>query len=223
VRVIALIQARDNSARLPRKATLDINGKVLIQHVYDRLMAVGRLDGVAISTSNESPEIVGYCKINEIPHYVGSESDLLSRHLNAAVTYKADAVLRVTGDCIFHDPAMLDRMIGGFLESRPDALVNWHLENRTVSEGLDAEIVAVKAMRLLDSDRTCPREDWPTYMDRSRKFRVMGWAYNKRLGHEIHLSIDTPSDLERARRMLEILGNDTYGYIDTLKAWEATK
>lgn len=221
--LIGLIQARDASDRLPRKATMDLNGKVLIHHLYDRLMAVGSLDKVVVSTSVQSPEIIGWCKVNDVPYYAGPEDDLLTRHLGAAEMCKADAILRTTGDQPFHDPAMLDKMIGGFRQARgADALINWHDGQRTISEGLDAEIVNVRVMRELNKDKNCPREDWLTFLDRSPRYRVMGWAYPDRVGHKIHLSVDTPEDLEQAKLMLSWLG-EARGYIDTLKAYERVR
>lgn len=206
---------------MPFKATTDINGRVLIDHVYRRVCAVGRLDGVVVSTSVESPEVIGWCKVNEVQHYVGSEEDLLSRHLNAAILFKADAILRITADCLFHDPAMLEQMIGVFLETKgADALINWHRGARSASEGLDAAIVTRRCMAMLDLDKNCPREDWLTFLDYSSRYRVAGLAYPNRVGHELHLSIDTPEDLEMARKMLEILGNDEWGYGKTLEAYE---
>lgn len=186
-------------------------------------MACGMLDEVVVSTSEESWNIVDHCKENGWKYWAGSESDLLSRHLGAAMTYDADAILRVTGDCIFHDPAILDRMVSEFSTMKSaDALGNW-FGGRTISEGLDGEIVTVKTMRALMQDRNCPREDWVSYLKLANRYNVAGWAYPEKLGHTIHLSIDTEDDLKRARRMMEILGNDEWRYLETLKAWEATR
>ena len=224
MKLIALLQAREGSSRLPNKALLDLNGLALLEHVRRRLMAVGCLDGVVVSTSVESPNIIDFCQERKWKYWAGSEDDLLSRHLGAAMTYDADAILRVTGDCLFHDPSMLDKMCGAFTQARTaDALINWHHGNRTVSEGLDAEIVTVDCMRRLMQDKNCPREDWLTFLDRSPNYNVMGWAYPNRVGHDLHLSIDTPEDLEMARKMLEIIGNDEHRYQVTMSAYRRVR
>lgn len=223
MRIVGIIQARDHSTRLLGKALADVNGLPVISHVYRRLSAVGMLDGIVVSTSTESPMIVDHCLENGWKYWTGSESNLLARHLGAAMTFDADAILRITCDCIFHDPSMLDKMLGGFIATKADALINWHLGNRTVSEGLDAEVISVATMAKLERDRNCPREDWVSHLDRSEKFRVMGWAYPERVGHELHLSLDTEEDLKRTREMMAILGNDEYRYQFTLKAWEMTQ
>lgn len=182
------------------------------------------LDDVVVSTSENSDEIIDYCGERKWKYWAGSETDLLARHLGAAMTYDADVILRVTGDCPFHDPEILDRMLGGFREMKgADAMGNWFGGKRTLSEGLDAEIVTVKAMRRLAQDKNCPREDWMTYLQLSNRYKVAGWAYPTRAGNNIHLSVDTDDDLERARKIMGIIGNDEYRYAMTLKAWEATK
>ncbi len=227
MKIIGLIQARDNSSRLPRKCTTDINGKVLIHHIWDRLQAVKGIGGAVVSTSVNSPEIVGWCKINDIPHFVGSEDDLLSRHLAAAVLNDADAILRVTGDELFIDPALLDETIRAFRLYKCDALINWHHGIRAVSEGLDCAIVPVSVMRKLGEEKNCPREDWLTYLDNNRRFKVSGGPFasiSPNNGVDLHLSVDTPTDLARSRAMLEWLGsNDRYSYNETLQAYEATR
>lgn len=224
MKILALLQAREGSERLPHKALLDINGMTMLEHIHRRLSSMGTIDGVVVSTSVESDGIKELCSEKKWKFWAGSESDLLSRHLGAALTYDADAILRVTGDCVFHDPAILDKMVASFKTAyRADACINWYHGFRTISEGLDAEIVTTDCMRALAQDRNCPREDWLTFLDRSPHYSVMGWAYPVKHGEEIHLSVDTVEDLERARKMMTILGNDSWEYPKTLKAWEMAK
>lgn len=224
MKLIALIQARDSSSRLPFKATLDVNGMTILEHIHRRISAVGRVDEVVVSTSTGSEKIIALCQERGWKYWAGDESDLLSRHLGAAMTYDADAALRVTGDELFHDPAMLEPACATFAESKQaDAMTNWHRGNRTVSEGLDFEIVRVSCMRKLMQDRNCPREDWLTFLDNSPNYAVMGWAYPTRFGHDLHLSIDTPEDLEMARAMLLQIGNDEWRYEVTLDVMKWVK
>lgn len=235
VKILGIIQARDHSTRLPNKSLERVNGLPIIDHIIRRLVSVKGLDGVVVSTSEESPNIIKWCRgrhssIPRIACHVGPESDLLTRHIGAATKWDADAILRVTGDELFHDPAYLSPMVAAFYDEgmnlQTDAIINWSSRSpvgRSVSEGLDTAIVSVAAMHRLDADHACPREDWITYMDESVNYHVTCWNYREKRGADIHLSVDTPDDLERARRMVEILGNDNYAYADTLRAYEATK
>lgn len=221
MRLICLIQARDSSTRLPKKATMDLNGKTMIGHVYDRITAVGGLDAVVVSTTEDSPEVMGWCKVNEVPYHTGPDYDLLDRHLGAAKKYNATSILRITADCPFHDPAILDKMVGAFKKARfADGISNWANQERSVSEGLDAAIITTWTMERLSIDRNCPREDWISYLFlHPTKYRCMGFRWPQRIGHEWHLSVDTPEDMERARKMMAILGNNEYGYVKTLEAY----
>lgn len=221
MRLIGLLQARGGSTRLPNKSIMDVNGLPIIEHIRNRMCAVGTLDDVVVSTSLNSFEIIDFCKDKNWKFWAGSEDDLLSRHLGAALTYDADAILRCTGDQLFHDPVILEKMVAAFRNSKQsDAIINWHMGRRSISEGLDAEIVTVDAMRKLAQNVNCPREDWMTFLDRSERFRVGGWSYPNRVGHDIHLSIDTPDDLGIARKMMLFLGNDNWKYQNTLAAYK---
>ncbi len=222
--ITALIQCRDNSVRCPNKATALIDGLTMLEHLHRRMMAVGGVDGVVVSTSIKSANIIDLCQEKNWKYWAGSEDDLLSRHLGAAMTYDADVILRSTADCVFHDPQIIDAAIGVWKEQRgrADAMLSWHDNYRTFSEGLDFEIVRVDAMRRLMQDPNCPREDWLTFMDRSPKYKVMGFAYQERHGHDLHLSVDTEEDLERAREMMKIVGED-YRYSATLIAERMTR
>lgn len=221
VKICGIIQARDNSTRLPGKALLDLNGMPMIQHVLNRVRAVKSLDSVVVSTSVDSPRIVKWCKRNDIDHFVGSETDLLSRHLSAAITHKADAILRATADCPFHDPALLEQHIRNFRKCDVDLYTNWG-NGRAVSEGLDCALATVQGMQELGGMK-CDREDWITWaIDRDAILQRHASSDDPQ-GADLHLSVDTPIDLEMAREMLNILGLEQYQYVETLKAYEQVR
>lgn len=217
--LIALIQARDHSTRLPNKAMLDVNGMPIIEHVYRRSKAIKRVDGVVVSTSVESPEIINWCRMNDVPYYVGSEKDLLSRHLSALLTHDGHAMVRVTADEIFTDPFEIDKHIAEFKRRDVDLYTNWGM-GRAVSEGLDCAIVTSDAMRRANEISSCPREDWITWMMKDGRFVVSHAPVIPYLAHDIQLSVDTTADLVQAREIMEELGNDDFAYAHTVKAWE---
>jgi spore coat polysaccharide biosynthesis protein SpsF (cytidylyltransferase family) len=99
-------------------------------------------------------------------------------------------------------------------------MTNWGF-GRTVSEGLDAEIYSLELLAELDRDLKCPREDFATYAAQNKL--VEAWPLRRDplypIGQDIHLSIDTPEDFDRAERMLKILGNDEWRYEKTLEAY----
>ena len=81
MKTIALIQARMTSTRLPGKTLMEIAGKSLLRHVYDRVRGAERLDDVVVCTSREMSDapIAAACRADNIPVFRGSETDVLGR------------------------------------------------------------------------------------------------------------------------------------------------
>ena len=209
------------STRLPGKVLKEINGLPLIVHVYRRLLACKELDNVLISWGGQNEELDLLCNEYGLYAFRGSENDLIARHSIAAHQRNADAFVRVTADCLFHDPAYIDAMVAGYRHLYPQfrGLSNWK-SCRYISEGLDAEIYSMELMSQLDHDPNCPREDFATYAAKNNL--VTQWCgRDEPLGEDIHLSIDTQEDFDRAEKMLKILGNDCWEYSKTLKAYKA--
>ena len=99
---------------------------------------------------------------------------------------------------------------------------NWK-DGRLISEGLYAELYSTELLAELDRDPDCPREDFATYASKMDCVGRCAYTPMSNLtffgGDEIHLSIDTPQDFDRAEKMLKILGNDEWRYEKTLEAY----
>lgn len=220
MRVLIAIQARLNSTRLPSKILKEINGLPLIVHIYRRMLACEQADQVVCSLSIDDEEILSkLCVKYGMYHCYGDEEDLLHRHRRTATRFFADAVVRITSDCLFHDPALIDELILRFKDSWPAtrALSNW--PSRKISEGLDAEVWSLELLEQLNQDKKCPREDFATYAINKGLVAQLWGPYRKSNGSDIHLSIDTPEDFARAEKMMKILGNHEWNYERTLEAY----
>lgn len=221
MRVVILVQARYNSSRLPGKACREINGLPLLWHIYRRMLTCNEADQVVCSLGYEDEEILSkLCVKYGMYHCYGDEEDLLHRHRRTATRFFADAVVRITGDCLFHDPELLDAQIRAFKENWPTtrALSNW--PDRRISEGLDAEVWGLELLEELNRRPECPREDFATYAIQHGLVQQMWGPHREKYGEDIHLSIDTPEDLARAEKMLKFLGNDNWSYHETLEAYK---
>src|SRR3989338_7625113 len=97
LRVIALIQARMGSTRLPKKALERILNKTVIEWILYRLSFAKEIDGIALSTADtrENDILAAHAHDIGLPCYRGSENDLVKRHLNAAHAFNADAIARI--------------------------------------------------------------------------------------------------------------------------------
>lgn len=224
MRTVILIQARYNSTRLPGKVCKEINGFPLLWHIYRRMLACKEADQVVCSLGAESREdekiLSDMCVKYGMYHCFGGVDDLLHRHRRTATRFFADAIVRVTADCLFHDPEYIDDLIRAFKERWPctRALSNW--PDRRISEGLDAEVWGLELLEELNRRPECPKEDFATYAIKHGLAAQLWGPYREGYGEDIHLSVDTPEDLARAEKMLKFLGNDNWNYHETLEAYK---
>ena len=119
MRVVAIIQARMNSSRLPGKVLEIVEGKPLIEWQIERLSLSRLVDEVVVATSdteNDDP-IVRLCKKNKIRFHRGSESDVLKRVTETIKRFDAYIHVECYGDSPLVDPKIIDEYIGFFIKN----------------------------------------------------------------------------------------------------------
>lgn len=172
-RVIAIIQGRMSSSRLPGKILADIAGQPMLQRVFTRTSRTQTLDRVIFATTTDASDdpVAEYCDFSGIPFTRGSLYDVLDRYYQTASQAKADVVVRITADCPVIDPALIDEAVNaiwGRFEGMPNPLDTlnrpllpdellfaadfvcnrlpppWH---RTYPIGLDVEVCTFAALK----------------------------------------------------------------------------
>src|SRR6185503_3906685 len=126
-RVIAIIQGRMSSSRLPGKILADIAGQPMLQHVFIRTSRAATVTETVFATTTDPSDdpVAEYCDFSGIPFTRGSLFDVLDRYYQAAKGAKADVVVRITADCPVIDPLLIDNAINaiwGRFEGMPDPL-----------------------------------------------------------------------------------------------------
>jgi len=184
--ILAVIQARINSTRLPGKVLLSILDKPIMWYIYERLKFSKELDEICISTSTDISDdpIVEFAKKNNIKYHRGSEANLISRHLGAARAFNADTVVRITADCPLVDPEVVDELILLY-KKNPDADFISNTKVRTYPIGLDVEILPVKTL-----ERLLPISDNPTFYE---YFVSMHIYENPQSFKSVGLQLDKPN------------------------------
>ena len=116
-RIIAIIQARQASSRLPGKVLLDIAGLPMLGHVIRRTQRARTVSQVLVATSDDPTDdpIAEYCRQAGVLCTRGSQYDVLDRYYQAALQAEAQVVVRITGDCPLIDPGLIDRTVLYFL------------------------------------------------------------------------------------------------------------
>lgn len=144
-RVVAILQARMGSSRLPGKVMMDIAGQPMLARVYIRSARSAAVDETIVATTTDAADdpIAEYCDFSGIPCTRGSQFDVLDRYYRAALQAEADVVVRITADCPVIDPVLVDAVVKAVTQDQFDFACNrlpppW---GRTYPIGLDTEVV----------------------------------------------------------------------------------
>lgn len=146
-RIVAIIQARMGSTRLPGKALLKLEGKTVLEHVIERVKKSSLIQEVVVATTivKEDLKIVSLCSAKGIRVYCGSENDVLDRYYQAARLLETDHIVRITADCPLIDPKIIDRVVQLHLSKKSDYTSNTIRE--TFPDGEDVEVFTFGALK----------------------------------------------------------------------------
>jgi len=146
VRIVAIIQARMGSTRLPGKVLMDIGGETMLARVVNRVLSATRIDKTVVATtvSERDEPIIAECRKLGVACFRGSEEDVLDRYYQAALVYKAEGIVRITSDCPLIDREAIDKVVREFENQGSDYASNT-LE-RTYPRGLDTEVMTTEAL-----------------------------------------------------------------------------
>ena len=108
--VVAIIQARMASSRLPGKVLMDIGGVAMLGRVLERTRLASAVRQVLVATSTEVADdaIEAYGRKHDVAFFRGSHFDVLDRYHSAALSCGAEIVVRITADCPLIDPGLID-------------------------------------------------------------------------------------------------------------------
>ena len=145
--VIAIIQARMGSTRLPGKVLKRIDGRPMLSYLLDRVLKSTKIDKVIIATSILAIDdpIEDHCKEYGVDCFRGSENDVLSRYYECAKKYNADVIVRLTADCPLADPNVIDDVIKIFECNNVDYCANT-VPVSTFPDGTDVEVFSMNAL-----------------------------------------------------------------------------
>jgi len=199
--IIAIVQARMGSTRLPGKVLKSIQGKSVLEHVVNRLRISRHLSNIIVATTVNQcdDELVKECNKIGVSFYRGSEEDVLSRYYYAAKEAKADIVVRITSDCPLIDPYIIDKMLEEFVKQYNESKIDYmsNTLTRTFPRGLDAEIISYETLEKAFKEATkgYEREHVTPYIYHNfDKFKLKGFE-NSTDYSTYRWTLDTPEDL----------------------------
>ncbi len=217
--VVAIIQARMGSTRFPGKMLKSLGNKPLIWHVVHRVQQATLVDKVVLATSinkNNEP-LVKEVQTYGVDCFVGDENDVLDRFYQCAKKFKATTIVRVTGDCPFIDPEVIDAVISLFKNNKLDYASN--VLPPTYPDGLDVEVFSFAALEKAwkKAKLQSEREHVTPYIWKNQHiFKRMTHKNNEDLS-SIRLTVDEEKDLVLANIILQKLGSDDFRLKDIMK------
>lgn len=218
MKIVATIEARLGSSRLPRKVIKPLLGEPMLARIIERARRSNRLDEIMVATTvcDEDAavaELAGRCGVSS---FRGSEHDILERLAGALGQAGADIQVSLTGDNPFVDPELIDDMVDCLLETGVDYVASTHMqharnwgEKRTFPTGISVQVVRAPLVHAMAGEVTDPaiRELglYAIYDDERGRFRRYAFSaagkYKNWCHPELRMTVDTPEDFQVAERI----------------------
>jgi spore coat polysaccharide biosynthesis protein SpsF len=203
------VQARMGSTRLPEKVLKPVLGRPLLAYLIDRLREVQAADGLRVLTTTlkEDDSIEALCKSMAVSCFRGDSENVLQRYYEAALLYRPEAIVRITGDCPLIDPEIVDSVINAFRTNYPKYDYISNTLQCTFPRGLDVEIFSFEALQIAYKNATQPeeKEHVTLYLYRHpEQFSLKNIpCFADLSGHR--WTVDTPEDFEFVKLILKDL------------------
>lgn len=221
--IVAIVQARMSSSRLPGKSLMEIAGRPMLEWVIRRVKRSRLIDLVMVATTTDTSDdpIEMLCKKLETPVFRGSMNDVLDRYYQAAKQLQADIIVRITSDCPLIDPGLIDKTIELLKEKEADFACNRLPPpmKRTFPIGLDVEVVRFHALERAwkEANKKNEREHVMPYLyEEPGRFKVVKIDHVADYG-SMRWTVDTREDLEFVRQIYaHTKGRDDFSWQDVL-------
>jgi glutamate-1-semialdehyde 2,1-aminomutase len=215
MKIIALVQARMGSTRLPGKVLQPIADKPMIEILLHRLSQSRELDEIIVATSDKQQNDKLQSKVESLGYKCtrGSEKNVLNRFYRSAKVNKAEVVVRITGDCPLVDPYLVDKCIQGFKKNKVDYFSN--INPATFPDGLDIEVMSFDSLSRANNEAitSFDKEHVTPFIRNNDSFSKASMSHKIDLSN-LRWSVDEPEDL--------IVINNIFNYFspNILFEWE---
>ena len=202
MKVVAIIESRMGSSRLPGKALADVNGKPAIRRLVDRLCRCKSLSDIVVATTTNPKDdaLEQWADAENVKVYRGSEDDVLKRVLLAAKAFDADTIVEITGDCILTDPSIVDLAVSKYLSEDADVVTNCG-DHLTYPMGVYAQVFSVDSLDWVEAnikDDHAVREHVSLYFyEHPEKYKIVELLAEPDISYpEWRFQLDYPEDLQ---------------------------
>lgn len=213
MRIVAVIQARMGSTRLPGKVLLPLGGQPLLERMLARVAQAAQLDDIVVATTTDDADdpIRALAARLGVACVSGHPTDLIDRHLQAADRMGSDAIAKIPSDCPLIDPDVIDEVVGHYRRHRGRYDYVSNLHPATWPDGNDVEVMPrhVLGEAWLEASRGYEREHTtPFVWDRPERYRLgnVTMPSGLDLSATHRLTIDYDEDYRLIAAVFEALG-----------------
>lgn len=222
MKIVAIIQARVDSIRLPNKVMKLVNETPIIELLIKRLNKSKQINKIIVATSEKqtNKKLLNYVKKLGFSCDTGDEDDVLARYFHISKKHNADVIVRITGDCPLIDASLVDKIIEKFKEKKIDYVSNTILP--TYPDGLDTEVFTFSSLeRAYNETHTKhDREHVTPYLKKSNFFNKYNFKNNEDFSH-LRLTVDNAEDLKTIKKIFEYFSPNIYfSWIDVLNLYK---
>ena len=205
--ILAILQARLSSTRLPGKVLKPILGVPMLLRQIERVRRARGMERLVLATSDDPSDdaIEKLCHENDIECFRGSLNDVLDRFYQAAKDRNPDYVVRLTGDCPLIDPDIIDKVARHCVVGEFDYASN--TIKPTFPDGLDVEVFRFECLEAAWREATLPSQRehvTPFIHQQPGRFRIGNYAGTRDLSH-LRWTVDETPDFELIRQIYESL------------------
>jgi len=196
--ILAVLQARVSSTRLPGKVLMPILNRPMLWYQLERIARSTRIDKIIVATSTESSDdpIEQLCTGYNIECYRGSLDDVLDRFYRSVAPYRPDHIVRLTGDCPLADPELIDKIVTFHLSNSFDYTSNTLAP--TFPDGLDVEVFKYSCLTSAwqNANLSSEREHVTSFIYKQpSRYRLGNYANSRDLSN-LRWTVDEPSDFK---------------------------
>lgn len=224
-KIVAIVQARLGSTRLPNKIFMQLASEPMIYHVCNRLKQSKFINQVIIATTDQDRDdtLFQWAAEQAITCYRGSEDNVLKRFYEAAANVKADIIVRITGDDPFKDITIIDEVIKMLITEDLDLACNNFPPS--FPEGLDVEVFTFNSLKKASENSidNFEKEHVTQYFYRNPElFKIKNYSYKEDLS-QLRLTVDTQNDFLLAENIYNKLyvKNELFGLNQILSLWKS--
>lgn len=218
MKVVAIIQARMGSSRLPGKMLMKLGNKPTFLHVVDRVRECKTVNEIILATTVSAMDdsLTKLAHENSTHVFRGDENDVLDRYYQAAKEVKAEVVVRITGDCPLIDPTMIDVVVQKFIEANGKYEYVSNIHPPTFPDGLDVEVFSFAALEKAWNEARLPseREHVTPYIWKNATLFPAFSVTNEKDYSQERWTLDTQEDLDFLQMVIQEIGERKLGWIE---------